>query len=112
VATVLIGLMVALEIVEGHASHLALVGIGLVALAVHARFVGTRRILGVASACIMLIAILAVGSTHWFAGHFELLDGVYALVLLLVLGGGAVMVFGRKVKVTLADGDASKEDTT
>lgn len=97
-AAILVGLMIVLEIIEGHAVHLAMIAVGLAALVARAKLAATRPIVGIVSATAGLSMFLAIGLSHWLDGRIELLDGVAAMVLLLLVGGLIGDVVGRKRK--------------
>ena len=76
-----------LEILEGHAVQLAMVGAGLLALIGRMRFGESRPILAVASTMAGFVAFLAIGLTHWFDGRLDALDGISLLVLSMLMVG-------------------------
>lgn len=92
VLALLFGLMAAVEIAEGHAIHLAIIAVGAVAFAIKARF-GSG--LGLASATLGLVVVMALGVTHWSDGQLDLADAVYVLAALVL--AGVVVALARRL---------------
>ena len=93
VVSALAAFMAALEILEGHAVQLALVGAGLLALIGRLRFGESRPIMSLLSALAGLTVFLAIGLTHWFDGRLDALDPIS----FLVFGMLAVGVIGEAI---------------
>ena len=82
--TVLIALMVAVEIAEDHSVHIVLLGIALLAWALHSHFGAERRRVALLAAIVVMLSVCGVGYPYWFDGSVDWLDALY--------GAGAVSV--------------------
>jgi hypothetical protein len=88
-------MMVVIEVAEGHAIHLAIIGIGLAVLAAQARFGSPRGVFGLTGASVALVVVVALGLVHWCDGRIDMADVVYLLAA-LILGGSIVMMLLRR----------------